>query len=572
MATAEQYGAWIVANKDKRGTPEFEKVAAAYKLARTTPQPKAPEQSTKQNDGVIANTAKGFASGFADVGNTILNAVEGLANRAFPRESLGELEKYALPKSNYNAERAASLQEFNDANKGSTAFNVGRVGGNVAATLPVGGVLGAGAKAVGAAPSIVNALTTSGMRAGTTPGAVNMLTRAGGGAAAGATAAGVIDPEYAGTGAIVGGVLPPALAGAGKVANVVGRTISGPAVQPGVQQAVTAARNAGYVIPPTQAKPTLTNRLLEGFSGKITTAQNASARNQPITNELAKKSIGASELSEAGLAEVRKNANAVYSKLGSAGELATDDVFRKAISDAGVRSEKFAADFPELISKDVDTLLEKFSSKKSFDAQSAIEAIKRLREGQRAGLKAFDDAEKKAYARVQGKIADALEGVVERNLAKNGSADLLASFKEARKTLAKVYDVEKALNTTTGNVDAAKLAAALKKGRPLTGELRQIAEFSGQFPKAAQMTEKMGSLPQTSPLDWGAMGVTSAMTGNPLMMAGVLARPAARSLVLSNAVQNRLATPAGNRLMQLTTNPGAEQLLYRSAPALAASR
>ena len=34
MATAEQLSAWIVANQDKRGTPEFEKVAKAYKQAR----------------------------------------------------------------------------------------------------------------------------------------------------------------------------------------------------------------------------------------------------------------------------------------------------------------------------------------------------------------------------------------------------------------------------------------------------------------------------------------------------------------------------------------------------------
>ena len=34
MATAEQYAEWIVANKDRRGTPEFETVAQAYKLAK----------------------------------------------------------------------------------------------------------------------------------------------------------------------------------------------------------------------------------------------------------------------------------------------------------------------------------------------------------------------------------------------------------------------------------------------------------------------------------------------------------------------------------------------------------
>ena len=35
MGTADQYASWIVANQDKKGTPEFETVAAAYKEART---------------------------------------------------------------------------------------------------------------------------------------------------------------------------------------------------------------------------------------------------------------------------------------------------------------------------------------------------------------------------------------------------------------------------------------------------------------------------------------------------------------------------------------------------------
>lgn len=34
MATAEQYADWIIKNRDKAGTPEFETVSAAYKLAR----------------------------------------------------------------------------------------------------------------------------------------------------------------------------------------------------------------------------------------------------------------------------------------------------------------------------------------------------------------------------------------------------------------------------------------------------------------------------------------------------------------------------------------------------------
>jgi hypothetical protein len=47
MATAEQYADWIVRNKDKKGTPEFETVAQAYQVA-------------KQQEGVAAQVASGM--------------------------------------------------------------------------------------------------------------------------------------------------------------------------------------------------------------------------------------------------------------------------------------------------------------------------------------------------------------------------------------------------------------------------------------------------------------------------------------------------------------------------------
>jgi hypothetical protein len=46
MATADEYAAWIVKNADKRGTPEFDTVAAAYKDARQTTAPSEPAPDT----------------------------------------------------------------------------------------------------------------------------------------------------------------------------------------------------------------------------------------------------------------------------------------------------------------------------------------------------------------------------------------------------------------------------------------------------------------------------------------------------------------------------------------------
>jgi len=44
MATAEQYAEWLVQNQDKKGTPDFDTVASAYRSLRSAPQPTAPSR------------------------------------------------------------------------------------------------------------------------------------------------------------------------------------------------------------------------------------------------------------------------------------------------------------------------------------------------------------------------------------------------------------------------------------------------------------------------------------------------------------------------------------------------
>lgn len=48
MATAEEYARWIVENQDKRGTPDFDTVAAAYKRIRTGEQAAATEMAGQE--------------------------------------------------------------------------------------------------------------------------------------------------------------------------------------------------------------------------------------------------------------------------------------------------------------------------------------------------------------------------------------------------------------------------------------------------------------------------------------------------------------------------------------------
>lgn len=104
----------------------------------------------------------------------------------------------------------------------SAAYKVGKLGAEVAGTAGIGGVLGKGAEAIGAAPKVVSALTSGGFSTGapvaSTIGGkvVDAALRAGAGAVTGAAQAGAVDPESAGAGALVGGALPGAVQLAGK--------------------------------------------------------------------------------------------------------------------------------------------------------------------------------------------------------------------------------------------------------------------------------------------------------------------------------------------------------------------
>jgi hypothetical protein len=427
----------------------------------------------------------------------------------------------------------------------------------------VGKAAGVVAKAVPYLSKLAPAIESFGMKGG------NIAQKAAGGAIAGGASSALLDPETAGAGAIVGGALPVGVAGAAKGAKLAAKLFSGGAknVLPEPTKAIAQkALQQGYVIPPTQAKPTLTNRLIEGTAGKLTTAQNASARNQEVSNKLAQKAIGAESLTDEGLAAVRQKANKAYDELAKSKPFVVDDAFKESLDKAAASTSKFKENFPGLKNSDIDNLVDSLKGKGQFDADSTIEAIKRLREDA-ANNRIALDASKKALGKAQSKIASSLEDLVERNLEKTGNKALLESYRGARQTLAKTHEVEKALDKATGNINANKLVGALQKGKPLSGELKDIAEFAQAFPKAAQNISKMGSLPQTSPLDVATVGTVSAMAGHPGYMALLALRPAARKLALSKMIQGGLAKEAAKAGSGKLAK-GAASLALRSAPAL----
>ena len=537
MATADEYAQWIVDNQALKGTEKFNIVAQAYQESKGAESKGSVEVTSPegkplvQENPVWASTGGGAAMGKPrtidrtnvqseprPLESALAGATKSLLDVPVSAAQLatgGNLGTSQLAQSLGNQANA-----YKEANP--ISYGAGRVAGMVAPAM-------AGAGAIGQIPSFAKAA----------PLVQNTVLGA---------ASGALTPEETGKTGVemykeqakqgaIGAGLGAALTPLQKLAGV----LRGPEQPAQMAGAIEKAREAGYVIPPTQARGDITNRLMEGIAGKATTAQNASAKNQEVTHKLVAKSLGLPEgeviLPEV-LKDLRQTAGQAYSKLENIGTITPGKEYLEGLNKIAGKSLKSQEGFPQAKVSPIIELVDSLKSK-SFDSASAIAMISDLRNTSNKAYAASD----KDLGKAAKDAATLLEDTIEKHLETTKATDLLKDFRDARQLIAKSYSVEKALNPASGTVDARQLAAQLKRGKPLSEELKTVAQFAGQFPKAAQVTEKMGSLPQISPVDMFAGGLASLLT-SPAALAGVAARPALRAAALSEPVQNRLIQSA----------------------------
>lgn len=571
-------------NADAAGDAEGARKLAAYiqgmPADAPTPAASAPEEPFAAKLGrQVLNAGAGAIRGAGSIGATLMYPIDAGAR------ALG-IQNDIIGRSDRREAMTDALRTLG-ADPNTLAFQGGKIGGEIAGTMGAGGLVANTAARVpgvaAAAPNLLNAIRTAGMSGGSMP------VRMAGGAINGAVSAGLVDPQAAGVGAAVGAALPPGIAIAGKAGNMLGRAISGPQVAPETAAAVQQAQQAGYVIPPTQVKPSLMNRLLEGTAGKVSTAQNASVKNQAVTNRLVAEEVGlpaGEPITTEALDKVRSEAGKAYGEIAKLGKLdlgraTAPPGVRVVVNTAGEGKSRFV-NAPDVIDAWKQANHDATDYYRAYARDANPETLAKAKAAA-AQAKQIDEFLMGALERVKGAqpdklIADLAAGrkttdqFVSETLKRATANDLGQSLKDARVRIAKTYSAEAALDKTTGNIDAKKLAQMLQKDKPLSGGIRAAGEFGGAFPKASQMPEKMGSLPQFSPLDVFGAGALGAVSGNPLALTLPLLRPAARAAALSPAVQNRLAQPGANQLANLLADPALQQAVLRASPALAADR
>jgi len=548
MATAEEYATWIVNNADKKGTPEFDTVAAAYKDSRQKPVIKAaePEASTLT---VATNAPYKALGGAADL---LLNApynVMNLGKMAFGTgaTALGrpDLAPDVSPPPDFATNaltRAGLIQPTPNMTPGQRVLNVGLQTATGAMLNPARSVSELGSNAL------------KNLVAGT---AGQTVTEA--------------------TGSPLAGLATTIATPAGITATAQSRQAALQAMQQrnAVRDAtLRAAQQEGFVVTPGSITPSGQNVLTERLAGKTRLEQLASSRNQDTTDRLARQAVGVAEnapLTSEGMKAVRADEfTKGYAPVAALGPVQTDAAFGTALTDMSNKFTGAGRSFPGAVPDKVNETIASFRVS-GFDAGDAVQASRSLREQATANFRSGDNA----LAKTQVGIARALEDQIERSLATAGNPDaaaILAQFRASRQRMAISHSVEDAIREGSGSVDAKKLARDIQSGKYLSGELKTIGEFANIAPRVNQPPSAMGTPGAGSILGrslTGGLGAgIGALLGNaPGAVIGAAAPEVtsalARQYLLSRMGQQRALPNYGSSdfLAQDITTPGLRNAL-----------
>lgn len=313
-----------------------------------------------------------------------------------------------------------------------------------------------------------------------------------------------------------------------------------------VPEPVANARSLGFKLTPTQAQGSLAARAAESLSSHAKLERNISRSNAQAVDSAAGSDIGVSgPVTADALQAAKAPHNAVYDEVASLGKIPTDAAYHEALG--GIENPG-AASFPDATPSAIDSLRASHDVP-SFDAADAVARVRALRKSASQNIKAPYDPEKQALGYAQKDVANALEGQIERYLqSADSSADptLIQRFKGARQALAKIHSVEDALKAGKGQaVSAANLGKQLRKGVPLSGNLKTIAESAEQFPRAFQDLDKIrnsGPLSMLPTYGGGLLGIAHPSAW-PAALAAILGPPAVRTLLGSELYQRAAFDP-----------------------------
>lgn len=308
-------------------------------------------------------------------------------------------------------------------------------------------------------------------------------------------------------------------------------TMRGNANVPQLSEAAQAAAKLGLKVPKSNIKQTIGTNLLERAGGKEAIESTARLSNQPVVNRIAAKSLGLADdapLTKEVLQGLRDVAGKSYEAVAKTGPIKADNAYAVALKKVGEKYSGASKDFPELADKSVSKLLRGLA-KKNISSDGAVEMVKNLRNLGNANIKSMVPADK-LLGRAQRAAAESLDDLIGRNLKAQGNPQVYQAYQKSRELIAKTYSVENSLNPGTGNVVLSDLAKQLRKGVPLSGDLKELGTFASGFPRMAR--EQTSAVPGGGlfePLVYGTAGtLTAGPPGLAASLLPIIGKPLAR--------------------------------------------
>lgn len=306
--------------------------------------------------------------------------------------------------------------------------------------------------------------------------------------------------------------------------------------------ALAEARAAGYKVVPSDIEPTMGRRLVEGISSREALESSLAAKNQKVTDRLARQALGLTKsdpLDENTLKKLRTEAYETgYKPIEQAGRINADVDYLLELNDVGRKYGSVTPSFPKAAKDEVEKII-KAHRVNGFEGRDALKRISDLRADATA---AFKRDENDLGSAMRG-VADALENQLERHLDVN-NAGAVDRFRQARIQMAKTHAVEAAMKRGEGSVDATKLANLFQRKAPLTDELATIAKSANAFGNAFRQPGKAKAAAGSgTPVSSVLGGLFGASAGN---LPGAIAGALAPGLVRGGA-RAYLGTPLGQR-------------------------
>lgn len=530
----------LMAQIEQQQSQKFNPMAAVNDSLRLFKDSPDPTQNTKA-------LAAGLAQGFGEVG---LGA-EHWAGKGLSMVGAGDAGRALVDDA---AKGRQGLEGWAGQYKNEAPFagGVGKLTGNVLGTYPVGGVLGAGVKAVSSAPNalkLANALRSGGTNLGgqaatTMAGkAADLGIRALGGAATGAATAGLVNPDDAGTGAMIGGAFPIAGQAVASSSRALGRALRGGVIAPEVAVLADRAKQLGIEIPADRianSKPL--NALASSleyvpFSGRTASLDKMQGQfNRAISRTFGQNSDNVTM----SLRKASSDLGGEFDRVLQANAVKVDAQFADDLAQAAQRAtSELETGQAKIITNQIDEILSK-APNGEIDGRAAYNIKKTLdRIGKRNSPEGF-------YA---GELRKDLMGALNRSL----GTDEAANFAKVREQYGNMITLERlAQNGVDGDISIARLANMKGIRSP---DLQELADIAAQFLKpregahgAAQRAVAGGAAAVLGGPTTFAASVGTGRLANALLNSG-----AAKSAMLGQGPSNPALANALRQFMPATS-------------------